>query len=131
MVSTPGDVSLVQTLPQPLSQIGTQVQSLAVIATGYGTPEARLEIFRGDTKDAPYIWNKDQYTIIQTLSEHPQYQQILRSAGLPETPILDEYLAAHVLVVKRSPNDFEGHWCKALPSFVADLLRRESAPGNE
>ena len=130
MISTPSDVSLVRTLPSPFSQLATQVNSLVVTAVGFGTPEARVDVYRGDEKDYPYIWNKDPYTIIQTLCDHPQYERILKTAGVPEDPILHEYLAAHVFVVKHGPKDSEGHWLQELPSIVRDLLHREAPPVN-
>ena len=122
LVSTPECVSMVPTLAPPLNTLATQVQTVVVIASGFGTQEARLEVFRGDEKDAPYVWNKDQYTIIQTLCDHPQYRQILETAGVSGSSELDECLKEHVFVIKRSPNEFEGHWCQELPSMVKDLL---------
>jgi hypothetical protein len=91
---------------------------VAVAASGNINPDPGFDIARYDPDDAPYVYNIDHYEVIERLNSHPEYQAILKTAGLSDSPALQAQLAGNVLLMLRDPAETSDHWCKQLPHRI-------------
>ena len=55
------------------------------VASGIANQSPGLEIVRRDPADAPFIYNTDDYTVIENLTGHPEYLTFVRRAGVQDS----------------------------------------------
>ena len=129
MIDRKGNITLVNSLAAPLTNVMNEAEVVAVTASGYHAPKPGIEIVRKDSKDDPYIYNIDHYTVVQTFCQHPEYETIVNKAGVVNSPNLQQCLTQYVFVVKNKPNESEDHWAKELPIRIKNAL--EKGPPSE
>jgi hypothetical protein len=116
MILPNGEPTRVSEVPEPFSGITQTASIVAVTACGFCNPNSQIELVRFDAKDKPYVYNIDQYTVIQTLNLHPRYQEILSVAGIQENKELSNFLRENVLIIGPDRPDY--HWVKDLPEHI-------------
>ena len=58
---------------------------MTAVASGIANQSPGLEIVRRDPADAPFIYNTDDYTVIENLTGHPEYLTFVRRAGVQDS----------------------------------------------
>lgn len=100
------------------------LETIAATAVASGTiaPCGGMDILRLDPNDAPSIYNLDNYTVIERLTELPGFEQVLKKAGLKDSLPLRADLKKHVYFVKKHPG--KQHWLDHIPEYIRQARRK-------
>ena len=115
-VRSDGELTVLDQIPGPLSSITHNATVVAAVASGICVTSPGIDIVRLDPKDAPYIYNIDNYSVIENLPQHPCYGEILDTAKVSDSEGLQFELKNNVYIVKNGPTD--QHWTDSIPSYI-------------
>lgn len=118
IVREDGQLTQVNSLGGPFGNIMNNAHIIAVTAAGYQNPNPAIDIVRRDDRDTPYIYNIDHYTVCQTLCLHIGYEQITKTAGVTDSPELQECLKQNVFIIKHPSSETPDHWSIDLPERI-------------
>lgn len=118
LIREDGAPTRVSSLGSPFQGVMHDAEIVAVAASGYHNRDPGIDFVRLDERDAPYIHNIDHYTVCQTLTLHNDYAQIIKVAGIDDSPELQKCLYDFVFIVKRTPEEIDDHWCVELPERI-------------
>ena len=121
-VRADGELTALSGVPEPLSSITHNATVVAAVASGICVSSPALDIVRRDEKDAPYIYNIDNYSVIENLCEHPEYRGILSAARIPDSQELRYELQNNVYIVKNEPADM--HWTDSIPEHIKQAKKK-------
>ena len=122
-INLDGQPTRVESLGPPLENVMTCASSVVVAASGYSNPDPGITVARLDPKDAPFIWNRDQYTAIQTLTQHEDYALFVKAANVPDSRELQAALEHYVFIVKWKAQEVPEHWAKEIPQIILDARK--------
>jgi hypothetical protein len=125
MVNLDGSPTRLQKAPTPLKEVERQAMVVAITASGVNNCSPGIDVLRLDAKDAPYIYNKDHYTAVETITLHSGYPTFLQHAGVTDTDELRDELNKKVYVIKNDPSEFDDHWCLEVPDQVRNAKPKE------
>jgi hypothetical protein len=117
LVRHDGCPTKLERVPGKLSGVMRDAEVVAIAASGISNGSPGIEIVRREPKDAPFIYNTDHYTVIERLSEHPDFVSIAKRAGVSASSGLRNTLDSWVWIVgpERDP---ENHWAEEIPEFI-------------
>lgn len=124
LIREDGAPTRVSSLGSPFQGVMHSAEIVAVAASGYYNCDPGIDIVRLDERDAPYIHNIDHYTVCQTLTLHNDYAQIIKMAGIDDSPELQKCLYDVVFVVKQTPDETDDHWCVELPERIKNAREK-------
>lgn len=117
---SPGNPQRVDLEETPLKDVARDASVVAAVAVDDNSK--RIEIYREDRNDAPYIFNKDKYSVIENIHERDDYTSLISKSSTSDTPELKEFFLNHVALVKNgNSND---HWVENLPSSVVMVISK-------
>lgn len=128
LIREDGVPTQVNSLGKELQSVIDDAQVVAIAASGCCNPDPGIDIVRHDECDAPYVHNIDHYTVCQNLAQHSQYAQIANTAGVTNSPELQQCLSKYVFVVKQTPDETADHWTIDLPERVKNACERGTLP---
>jgi len=85
--------------PAGLARISSQATVIGVELSNNPTELNSLDVVRLDSKDAPKIYNLDQYKVYESPCLATAYPAILSKYGIEDSPELREQLEDHVLLI--------------------------------
>ena len=117
LVRHDGRPTKLERVPEKLSGVMHNAEIVAIAASGISNDRPGIEIVRRDRKDDPFIYNTDHYTVIERLSEHPDFVTIAKRAGVSASSELSKTLDSWVWIVgpERDPLN---HWAEEIPEFI-------------
>lgn len=118
LIRNDGHMTHVESLSGPFANLIEQAQIIAVTACGYNNQDPSINIVRYDEKDAPYIYNLDKYTVVQSFCLHNQYQSIINQANVKDSLQLQECLKEYIFITKNKPSEVQNHWSKEIPEII-------------
>lgn len=120
-----GAVTKLRHPPTPLRSVSSNVQVEALTASGGVNPSPGVDVVRYDEVDAPNVCNTDHYPAIEDLTSHPEYDRILKAAGVDRTSRVDDLVRGFVFLrgpVKR-PGDL--HHSEDVPGYIARAKKKD------
>jgi hypothetical protein len=117
VVRLDGSPTRVEQIPEKLSGVLRDAEVVAVAASGIANPNPGIDIVRKDLKDSPTIYNTDHYTVVERLTEHPDYSSILKRTKVEDSKELQETLNSWVWIIgpERDPAN---HWAEEIPKYI-------------
>src|SRR6266545_8260123 len=93
-------------LPVELENVERDARVVMVAGSGIVNADPGMDVVREDEGDAPEVFNTDHYSAIENLVEHPHFPNVLRVAGVADSPELRAGLNQSVFLIgpKRLPN---------------------------
>ena len=128
LIREDGQPTQVNSLGAPFANVIHEAQVVAVAASGHQNPDPGIDIVRRDDRDAPYIYNIDHYTVVQTLCIHDAYNAILTKAGVSDSPELQQCLDHNVFVIKQHPTETRDHWSEDFPVRIKNARMKGQLP---
>jgi hypothetical protein len=105
-------------IPEPYEAIQHDFSYIESAGSGVVNPSPGIDIVRFDPKDEPYIYNTDHYNVIEDFIQKPEYQNILRIAGLIQTLEVDNIVREYVFII--GPEKLNCHWAEEVPGHIAN-----------
>jgi hypothetical protein len=123
LVRVDGSPTVVEQIPDKLSGVMRDAEVVAVAASGKVNPNPGIDIVRKDLKDAPTIYNTDHYTVVERLTEHPDYSGILKRTKVEDSKALQETLNSWVWIIgpERDPTN---HWVEEIPEYIKNAAKK-------
>lgn len=123
LVRIDGKPTVVEQIPEKLSGVMRDAEVVAAAASGIANANPGIDIVRRDLKDAPMIYNTDHYTVVERLTEHPNYLDILKRTKVEDSQLLQETLNQWVWVIgpERDPTN---HWAKEIPEHIKNATKK-------
>jgi len=123
MVSRRMDQLVFPLSPLELSGVMRNAEVVAVAASGIANANPGIDIVRKDPKDAPTIYNTDHYTVVERLTEHPDYPDILKRTKVEDSQALQETLNSWVWIIgpERDPTN---HWIEEIPDYIKNAAKK-------
>ncbi len=122
MVRPDGSPTELKKLPPKIGGVAKQAQVVAIAASGIANPSPSIDVVRKDDKDAPYIYNTDHYTVIESFPKHELYGEILAKTGVPDSDELKATLQDWVwLVGPKRVTDV--HWSEEIPEYIKNAKK--------
>lgn len=128
LIREDGKPTQVSSLGAPFANVMHEAQVVAVAASGHQNPNPGIDIVRRDDRDAPYIYNIDHYTVVQTLRLHDAYNTILTKTGITDSPELQQCLNHNVFVVKQDSTETDNHWTEDIPAQIKNAHKKGQLP---
>jgi hypothetical protein len=128
LIREDGQPTQVKSLGSPFADVMYEARVVAVAASGHQNPDPGIDVVRRDDRDAPYIYNIDHYTVVQTPCLHDAYKTILTKIGITDSPELQKCLNDIVFVVKQHPTETENHWSEDIPARVKNAREKGQLP---
>jgi hypothetical protein len=125
LVLASGEPTRLTRPPVPLENVVDQASVVAIAASGQVNPDPGIDVVRLDGKDKPFVYNLDHYKVVENLQQHPQYDSILKTAGLTQAEDLDAALEEHVFIVGPFDKDYPGHWAEDIPVHIANAKKTQ------
>ncbi len=101
----------------PIQAVAHQATVVAIAGSGIANPQPGIDVVRYDGGDRPFVYNIDHYQVVESLPSHPQYEAIVRKAGVQSTRDVRQFMADHVFVI--GPERRDDHWVKEIPAQIA------------
>ena len=117
-VRSDGALTVLEEVPGPISSVEHEASVVAAVASGMCVTSPGLEIVRHDPKDAPLVYNVDNYSVYEDICTHPAYSRILEVAGVKDGPELRHELNTCVYFVKNEPQG--NHWTDSIPQYIRE-----------
>jgi len=123
LVRNDGLPTVVEQIPEKLSGVMRNAEVVAVAASGIANANPGIDIVRKDPKDAPTIYNTDHYTVVERLTEHPDYPDILKRTKVEDSQALQETLNSWVWIIgpERDPTN---HWIEEIPDYIKNAAKK-------
>lgn len=124
LILNDGVITEVNSLGAPFENVMQDAAVVAAAAAGYNCSSPGIDIVRYDMKDAPYVYNIDHYTVVQSFHLHNEFQKIVKTAGVENSVLLEQCLDEYVFIVKQKPNEIIDHWSKTLPKHIKNAQKK-------
>jgi len=123
LVRLDGLPTTVEQIPEKLSGVMRDAEVVAVAASGIANANPGIDIVRKDPKDAPMIYNTDHYTVVERLTEHSDYPDILKRTKVEDSKALRDTLNSWVWIVgpERDPTN---HWAEEIPEYIKNAAKK-------
>jgi hypothetical protein len=123
LVRVDGRPTVVEQIPTKLSGVMRDAEVVAVAASGIANPSPGIDIVRKDFGDSPRIYNTDHYTVVERLTEHPDYSAILERTKVEDSKALRETLNSWVWIIgpERDPTN---HWAEEIPEYINNAAKK-------
>jgi hypothetical protein len=118
-----GSPTRVEQIPEKLSGVMHDAEVVAVAVSGVANPNPRIDIVRKDPKDAPTIYNTDHYAVVERLTEHPDYSNILKRTKVEDSKELQETLNSWVWIIGPERDPFN-HWAEEIPEYIQNAQKK-------
>jgi hypothetical protein len=113
----------VDQIPEKLSGVMRDAEVVAVAASGIANSNPGIDIVRKDLKDAPTLFNTDHYTVVERLSEHPDYPSLLKRTNIQDSKALQETLNSWVCIIGPE-SDPTHHWAQEIPEYIKNATKK-------
>ena len=123
LVRVDGLPTVVEQIPEKLSGVIRDAEVVAVAASGTANANPGIDIVRKDPNDAPMIFNTDHYTVVERLTEHPDYSGLLKRTKVEDSKALQETLNSWVWIIgpERDPTN---HWAEEIPEYIKNAAKK-------
>jgi len=123
LVRVDGLPTVVEQIPEKLSGVLRDAEVVTVAASGIANPNPGIDIVRKDLTDAPMIYNTDHYTVVERLTDHPDYPNILKRTKVQDSKALQETLNSWVWIIgpERDPTN---HWVEEIPEYIKNAAKK-------
>ena len=131
IVNHDGSVTKLEEIPHKLSGVQKDAEVVVAAASGIANARPGIDIVRKDPKDAPYIYNTDHYTVIETLTCHPEYASFVSRAGVRDSEELRKAIDLWIWII--GPSREPGiHWSTEIPAHIrlAKEKSEQTSPAN-
>jgi hypothetical protein len=104
----------------PLGAVARKVKIVGSFAERTQDGQVNITIFREDLKDAPNIFNRDDYEIWEQFDTHMDYQKVVTSASTSDDSALRSFLDDYVFIVPIEKGI--GHHLPDMPAVYKAIL---------
>ena len=123
LVSPDGNPTVLDALPTKIGGVAKQAEVVVIAASGIANPDPGIDVVRAAPEDAPYVFNTDHYTVVESFSNHPLYPDILAKVGVADSPELRSTLESWVWLI--GPQKVDGvHWSKEVPDYIKNAKKK-------
>jgi hypothetical protein len=117
MVHSTGAVTQLAASALPIHAVAQQATVVAIAGSGIVNPQPGIDVVRFDGGDRPFVYNVDHYSVVEDLPSHPEYEAIVRKAGVQLTREVRKFMSENVFVV--GPERLDNHWVMEIPAQIA------------
>ena len=124
-IRSDGSVTELDQPPAPLRAVSTSVPVQTQTASGGVNQSPGVDIVRYDEADAPDVYNTDHYPAFEDLTVHPQYDRVLKIAGIDHSTETDDLVRRFVFL--RGPIKRGGklHRSADVPGYIAGAKKKD------
>lgn len=123
LVRTDGSPTQIEALPPKISAVAKKAEIVAIAASGIANLSPGIDVVRKDPDDAPYIYNTDHYTVVESLTHYPFYNDLLQRSRVEDSTDLREELESWVWLI--GPKRIDGiHWATEIPEYIRNAKKK-------
>jgi hypothetical protein len=125
MVSHSGQPTVLAAAGLPIQAVAHQATVVAIAGSGIANPQPGIDVVRYDEGDRPFVYNIDHYQVVESLPSHPQYETIVRKAGVQSTQDVRQFMADNVFII--GPERRDDHWVEEIPAQISAAKASDGA----